>query len=214
MRDPLHDLSEYLLGAGLSPSRVRRYVRELSEHRDDLAESLLAQGLTPDEAASEAQRRLGGMEALALPMLTDRRLLSRAGRWPAIFYVFLPLACQAGLACLGVAVLAIAAGTPLRADIDDLANILALVWLAVPVALSWLTLSAAWRRRSRLGWPVLGAVIGVGLATALQLEVTLSRPDLSGEISAGLTAPALGPALLLLGAAVLPFLLARRKAVS
>lgn len=206
MPDPLHDLSEHLLRAGLSPSRVQRYVRELADHRDDLVEDLEAHGRTPAAASAEAQRRLGSFEVLALPMLTDRRFRSRAGRWPAIFYLALPLASQVGFAFLGLLLLILSASTPLRIAVADLGNILAITWLAAPVLIGWLTLLAARRRRAGLLWPAISALAGAAFATALQLNVTLPQSGMVGEIAVGFTVPAMLPLILLLVVTALPFL--------
>ena len=90
MRDRLLDLRESLLRGGLSPRHVERYLRELSEHRDDIAEHLRESGLPAAEAYGRADDRLGGDDAILLPMLANSRFRSRAARWPAIFYVALP----------------------------------------------------------------------------------------------------------------------------
>ena len=50
MRDRLLDLRENLLRGGLSPRHVERYLRELSEHRADIAEHLRDNGLSAAEA--------------------------------------------------------------------------------------------------------------------------------------------------------------------
>lgn len=141
---------------------------------------------------------------MALPMLTDRRLRSLAARWPAIFYLALPLASQVGFAFLGLVLLALSASTPLRIAIADLGDILAITWLAAPVLIGWLTLLAARRRRASLLWPMLSATAGVAFAAALQLNVTLPQSGMAGEIAVALTFPTMVPLILLLIVTALP----------
>lgn len=207
MRDLLHGLRENLLRAGVSPRHVERYLRELTEHRDDIAEHLRRTGLSPDVAQVQAEHRLGGRDALLLPMLADLRFRSPAARWPALFYLVLPLALQAALVIVGVLTLLLAANTELRPAITDLGSGMALVLLISPILIAWLTLLAARRRRASLRWPVLGAFIGAALASALQLGVTLPASDAAGRISLTLGIPPLLPVLLLVLLSLLPLTL-------
>jgi len=204
MSDPLPELSERLLRQGLSPARVRRYVRELRDHRDDLAEHLEAGGLSPAAARAEAQRRLGDAQALALPMLTHRGFRSRVSRFPALFYLGLPLSAQLGFALAGILALALLAGTPLRPLLADLGTLTALSWLGAPVLSGWALLAMSRRRRGGRFWPLLGGSAGVLLATALQLEVAMPGAAESGEIAVALAVPAPLPAALLLALTLLP----------
>src|SRR5690606_37042638 len=109
MPDRLLTLREDLLRAGLAPRHVERYLAELSDHRADIAENLHAAGLAPEAARAEAERRLGAHDALLLPMLADRRFRSPAARWPALFYLLLPLAIQAAIILAGILALLLAA---------------------------------------------------------------------------------------------------------
>ncbi|QDZ10958.1 hypothetical protein [Devosia ginsengisoli] len=210
MPDQLENLRETLLRAGTSPAHVRRYLRELSEHRDDLYDHLRQQGFRAQAARNEADRRLGSADALLLPMLADPRFRSRAARWPALFYIVLPLACQAGLVVAFTLVLLLVAGTSLRPIIADLGSGLALLLLAAPVLIAWLTLLAAHRRRASRRWPIVGAVCGAAFAAALQLGVTLPAPDVHGQIGLSLGQPALLPLLVLTLLSLLPLSLQPR----
>lgn len=210
MHDLVQDLRENLLRAGLSPRHVERYLRELCEHRDDIAEHLLETGLAPDAARQQAEHRLGDRNALLLPMLADHRFRSHAARWPALFYFVLPLALQAGLVTAGVLILLLAASSDLRPAIADLGSGAAVLLLASPVLIAWLTLLAARRRRASLRWPVVGAISGATLAAALELGVILPEPDTAGQIGLTLTAPSLLPLLVLLLLSLLPLSLQSR----
>lgn len=210
MRDLLHDLRENLLRAGLSPRHVERYLRELSDHRDDIAEHLQKTGLSPDAAQVQAEHRLGGRDALLLPMLANQRFRSRAARWPALFYLVVPLALQAMLVIIAVLALLLAAATNLRPAIAELGSGMALLLLASPVLIAWLTFLAARRRRASPRWPVLGAFIGAALASALQLGVTLPASDTPGQIGLTLGIPPLLPLLALVLLSLVPLTLQPR----
>lgn len=211
MPDPFADLREDLLRAGISPRRVNRYTRELSEHRIDLIEHLEAEGRTHQEAELEAARRLGNHEALLLPMLADRRFRSLAARWPALVYLGFPLASQAALALLSAAVLILATDTPLRPIMADLGSGIALLWLVASVILSWLAILSAHRRRAAMHWPVLAALAVSTLAAATNISVTPPTAELSGEIAFALMHPAPLPLLTLAALSLLPLLLQRAR---
>ncbi len=210
MHDPLHDLAEPLLRAGLSPRHVRRYIGELADHRDDIVSHLLAEGKSPDTARREAERRLGSTDALLLPMLADRRFRSYAARFPALFYLVLPLALQALLVVAGILALSSAAGTGLRPMIADLGSLLGLLLLSAPVLIAWSTLGAAYRRHAARLWPLLGALCGAALAAALQLSVTPPAPGVAGQIGLTIVPPALLPLVTLVLLSLLPLSLQHR----
>lgn len=207
MRDLLVELKESLLRAGLSPRHVERYLRELSEHHRDIAEDLQRSGLGRAEAHRAAQQRLGHRDALLLPMLADRRFRSAVSRFPALFYLALPLLLQIGLIAGAVLGLSIAAGTSLRPDLAALGNGMALMLLACPVVIAWLGLCAARRRRAALRWPIAGAMSGIVLATALQIGVTMPTPQIAGQIGVSLGTPSLLPLLALGLISLLPLAL-------
>src|ERR1700761_9639327 len=79
-------LSERLLSAGIAPRHVRRYVRELSDHFDDLTREEIASGAGRELAETRALSRLGNDDALAEAMLSRPELRSLTSRFPwAVF---------------------------------------------------------------------------------------------------------------------------------
>src|SRR5665213_3716108 len=79
-------LSERLLHAGIAPRHVRRYVRELGDHFDDLAREERAAGAARELAETRALSRLGNDDALADAMLSRPELRSLTSRFPwAVF---------------------------------------------------------------------------------------------------------------------------------
>ena len=79
-------LSERLLTAGIAPRHVRRYVRELSDHFDDLVREEKDGGASRELAETRALARLGHEEDLAEAMLARPELRSLTSRFPwAVF---------------------------------------------------------------------------------------------------------------------------------
>jgi len=205
LRDPLSDLAETLLRAGIAPGQVRRYLGELREHLEDLTEHLERDGLSPEAAASAARERLGDTGMLALPMLVQPRFHSWTARLPALFYVALPFLSQILASALLIVGLNIAATTlELPGALRDLGSAVSLAWLALPVAFAWLVLPAAYRRRARLLHPLIGVAAGATLAASLQLRLTLPADGESGLIAVALVTPSLLPLLVLFTLGLLP----------
>ncbi|MBN9335236.1 hypothetical protein [Devosia sp.] len=207
MHDAFSTLREDLLRAGISPRRVNRYVRELSDHREDLIDYLESHGRSSQQAEDEADRRLGDRDVLLLPMLADNRFRSMAARWPALFYLALPLLSQLTLA-IGFAVfLVLAASSPLRPAMIDLAAGAALLFLIASVIVSWLAMFAAYQRRATLRWPILAALAISTLAAATQINVTMPAAEIPGEITLALMHPAPLPLLTIAALSLLPLFL-------
>lgn len=79
-------LSERLLTAGIAPRHVHRYVRELSDHFDDLVREEGADGTGRELAKTRALSRLGHDDDLAEAMLARPELRSLTSRFPwAVF---------------------------------------------------------------------------------------------------------------------------------
>lgn len=204
MPEPLEALRENLLRAGLAPRHVERYLAELSDHRDDIAAHLQQAGLPPEAAHAEAEHRLGDTDTLLLPMLANPRFRSQVSRWPALFYLLLPLAAQAGLVVLATGGLAVAASTPLRPGIGDVGTLAAMLLLISPVLIAWLTFPSARRRRLALRWPLSCAIAGALFAAALQLDIVPPSATQAGAISLAFGIPSLVPAITLLVLSTLP----------
>ena len=102
------DLRERLLLAGIAPRHVRRYLRELREHLDDLTAQQRQAGYDGEDAAIRARARLGGDDELAAAMLAQKQFRSIAARAPwAVFLILPPVAAIAiGMIPIGGLILA------------------------------------------------------------------------------------------------------------
>lgn len=85
-------LSERLLTAGIAPRHVRRYVRELSDHFDDLVREEKDSGAGCELAETRALSRLGREEDLADAMLARPELRSLTSRFPWAVFGLGPIA--------------------------------------------------------------------------------------------------------------------------
>jgi hypothetical protein len=85
-------LSERLLSGGIAPRHVRRYVRELSEHFDDLVREEKENGATRELAHTRALSRLGSEDDLAQAMLSRPEFRSLTARFPWATFGLGPIA--------------------------------------------------------------------------------------------------------------------------
>jgi hypothetical protein len=227
-------LRERLLQGGVSPRAVRRYLRELREHFDDVVRAELAGGASHANAERSAWQRLGREDELAQSVLARPELRATGARMPAAVY-------GAGPACLWLGGLALtltalvlatqsAAGDPQPTGLRELTSALSLLALRVlPVAISAALLVAAFRQRLAPRWPLIGAAALALLAGTTRIEISFA--DALGArnqllLSSSLIAPladALGPldlaeharglgrAALMLAASALPYLFLRKQ---
>ncbi len=92
MASPHFDaLREKLLRAGIAPRHVRRYLKELRQHHDDLIAEEIAGGATGEEARLAARTRLGSDDELAAAMLAETSLRSVSARYPWAVFGLSPL---------------------------------------------------------------------------------------------------------------------------
>ena len=163
-------LRERLLKGGIAPRHVRRYLRELGDHLDDLAAAEREAGQSEEAALRIARARLGEEDNLAAAMLARPELKSWAARLPwLVFGVAPPLTMMAALFAVGLplALIAKADGMIGHAGrvaapgwFQFLAHVTALsANLALAPALAVLMMAIAERQRMTWRWPVLGIAL-------------------------------------------------------
>jgi hypothetical protein len=176
MSQPRFDrLFERLLHAGIAPRHVRRYVRELGDHFDDLVREEKAGGATRELAETRALSRLGNDDALADAMLSRPELRSLTARYPwAVFgigpIVLLALSVVGGLYLelwllnQPPGVFTYLTGQPpgpvtarLATRIYTVYN--TLIVYGAPLLFAWLFYWMGSRQRMRLAWIVTGVAI-------------------------------------------------------
>lgn len=193
MSRPFDALTETLLLAGVAPRHVRRYVRELEEHLDDLIALQNERGYDGEDAALRARALLGSDEELADAMRARPEFRSLAARAPwLVFGVIPPVLVLLLLAGDGLMMLGVWALLPgyhpappewlhqTAATWGTIANL-----AAGPLAAVFLTVIAV-NQRAPWRWPLF-AVCFTALFSAFTIFIVrLPRHGKLGEISLGL----------------------------
>jgi len=91
MPDFIGQLCVQLLDQGCPVGRMRRVVREVADHREDLVLAGQEEGLSLSEAGARADLALGNPKTLAENMMTAIRRSSRCGRHPFVAFALLPV---------------------------------------------------------------------------------------------------------------------------
>lgn len=167
-------LATQLLSGGVGLRHVRRTLRELRDHREDLVQRMVGQGADPAAAGREAQGMLGDQRVLIAQMIARPELRSRARRFawllfvvgpvPMVFAVVLLLI----LALAGMGVVLKAMGYPLFGrndpDLEIIFTKLVFQWVA-PAIVGTLLCRAAIRRQMPAIWPAYAlAMVALGSA--------------------------------------------------
>ena len=166
---PFEAVAETLLKGGVAPRHVRRYVRELDEHLDDLAAQQRAAGYDSDDAQARARARLGDDGELAQAMLEQPGMRSWPARLPWLVFILLPpvltivigLLFYAAFYFVGDGAARINAVVPVPQDWligVSVTAMTAINVLAVPV-MAVLLVVLADRQRLKLLWPLLGIAL-------------------------------------------------------
>lgn len=86
----LAQIERRLIASRLPLAKRQRALQELSEHRDDLVQAALAEGLPEIEANVRADRSLGDPVQLAAQIVTATQQSSWCGRHPILAFCVLP----------------------------------------------------------------------------------------------------------------------------
>ena len=166
---PFEAVAEQLLKGGVAPRHVRRYVRELDEHLDDLTTQQRASGYDGEDAAIRARARLGDDAELAQAMLEQPGMKSWPARLPWLVFILLPpgltfaigLLVYAAFYFIGDGAAKINAVVPVPQDWLIGVSVTAMTIinvLAVPATATLLAVLAD-RQRLKLLWPLLGIAL-------------------------------------------------------
>jgi hypothetical protein len=228
MAQPLNELRERLLRAGVAPRHVRRYLTELADHLADLSAEEERAGLSRADAESAGLIRLGGMDDLSKAMIEHRQFQSWCVRAPWAIFGLAPLSLLAGayfFACLvlwsGWKIFLPETNTPF-VRIHGLAifyfGVGRLVYYGAPILIGWGIGLIAARQRFKAVWPTAGLVLIALIGGTAQVHANRQAvPGGVGHISMEFT---FGPsvqgisnglvhALIILSLTVLPYLLWR-----
>jgi hypothetical protein len=189
MAKPFNELRERLLGAGVAPRHVRRYLGELGDHLADLKVEEERAGRSGAESESAALARLGGVDDLARAMIEQRQFQSLCGRAPWAVFGLGPLLLLAAawfVACFilwtGWKIFMPEASTPF-VPVSGVAifyfGMGRLIYFGAPVFIGWGISLIAARQRLKPVWPAAGLVLMALIAPMAQVHA--NRPFVSGE---------------------------------
>jgi hypothetical protein len=188
---PFNELREQLLGAGVAPRHVRRYLNELSDHLGDLRAEEERAGRSRVEADAAAMARLGGMNELAKAMIEQRQFQAWSARAPWAVFGLGPLCLLAGAWFIALFILWTGwqiflpqASTPFVGLIDGWAILYfgmgRLLYFGAPIFIGWFMGLVAGRQRMNALWPIVG-VAAIALLSALA-QVHANRPAVPGGL--------------------------------
>ena len=189
-------LAEQLLKAGIAPRHVRRYIRELNEHLDDLTAQQRAAGYDDEDARSRARARLGDDAELAHAMLARPGMKSWPARLPWLVFLILPplVTLVAAMPLYALAFLLGNAATKTNQAMLITTSVTAMTAIKVLAAplIGAALVAVAVRQRLHLIWPLLGIVLLIALSPEFHFQ--FGHPH-HGSIHAGyaLIAPSQWP---------------------
>jgi len=192
---PFEDLRERLLGAGIAPRHVRRYLAELEDHLDDLIQAQRYAGYDLENAPLRARAWLGDDDDLATAMLARPALRALPARAPWLVFGLFPLAALIALCAVPVLLLAAVAslhaqqGTAAPDWFQDIA--LSLVFLSnwgLPPLTAALFAVLASRQRLPARWPLIAGVVLAAIGFHMQASFPGPHQH-GGSMGIGLSFP-------------------------
>lgn len=203
-------LRERLLRFGIAPRHVRRYLKELAEHLDDLRAEEQRAGRSRRDTEAAALARLGSVDDLANAMVQQPQLRSWSARAPWLTFGFAPL-CALGIAyfiaCFilwsGWKIFLPGAETPFgthEAAIYSLENIYfqvgRMLYFSAPVFVGWGIGIVTARQRLNVVWPAVGLFLTALIGVSARVHAIRPGPGAGGHVSMDFSLGEYGPGLL------------------
>jgi hypothetical protein len=190
------DLREALLQAGVAGQPLRRALLEIETHFQHLVDEERSRGTDYQDAHIAAHGLLGTNETLVLSYAARPELHAWSRRWPAVWFVILPLITYtviSGATLAGIFMVADRMAPYLHTihlapqtthDIDLAAHI-ALLWV-FPASVFLTFAVLAYRRRVALRWPLGGIVLTSLLVSLINVSLKFTGGPAPGELGAGI----------------------------
>jgi hypothetical protein len=200
MRLQFETLREKLLRAGIAPRHVRRYLGELDNHLEDLANEERAKGRSRDDAEAVARARLGADDALAAALLARPGLRSVTARYPWAVFALGPIALSFIVLMAAVFVevgffnlLTALTGGPREGPDPAWLKVITWIWntlftYAAPFVIAWLMFVVGQRQRVAGLWLLVGIAVACIAGGFHWVEVTWHDQG-GGELSVGFEQP-------------------------
>jgi hypothetical protein len=222
------DLREALLQTGVAGRQLQRALVEIKAHYQHLIDEERGRGADDQAAHMWADKRLGTNETLVLSYAANPELRAWSRRWPAVWFVILPLISYIVISAVTLAGIVLIADqmavylrtihlSPQLTERIDLSARIVLLWIFpmsvfIPVAIF------AYRRRVALYWPLSGIGLTSLLVSLINVTLKFTGGPTPGEFGGGIgispqTLPAqLMRAAILTSLAVMPLWIAVRRA--
>jgi hypothetical protein len=162
-------LRDRLLRGGVAPRHVTRYLKELTEHLDDLIAAEEQGGLDRAAAEESALTRLGNDDTLAKTMMARKEFLSWSHCAPWAVFLLGPVAALVVINLLSmlllVLILEIGSGSARIPMLDPAwfkpvcTVITQFDLFALPLLLGWAIALLAVRQKMKIFWPIVGLAI-------------------------------------------------------
>jgi len=184
-------LAEKLLRGGIAPRQVKRTVAELQDHYMDLYEEAIVHGISEERAAQDALSSLGKEQDLIKEILSQKKLLSWASRYPWTTYGFGPIFLAIVIATAPIGIL-----ESLLILSEDMTIYLMPDWMQssfiqhltnatfflasyiMPIIITGYMCFQVSIRRDPLVWPIIGATFMCIFAASYNINI--NWPDLPG----------------------------------
>jgi hypothetical protein len=191
-----NELREALFRSGVASHNVRRAVLEIESHFQQLKDEERRRGAGDADAGIEAHRRLGTNQVLVQHYAERPELLAWSKRWPAMWFVLLPLITYVLVSAATFATLLVVSHqlepylhairvAPHVTHGIELAASLVLLWV-FPLLVATAYAVPAYRRRAAIRWPLAGIVLIGALTSLLNVDVTITGGHNLGEIGGGI----------------------------
>ena len=172
--DRLARLERKLREAGIAERHVRRLVREVRDHHDDIAREISNSGLTAESAEAAIWARVGSLDALAASAASRQELRAFSARHPALAYLWGAIALWTLFVAAGVATDLIAGPSGIDAFWAEMQW--TFILRALPLVFGIVVLVRTVRRGRPVAWPLIGWAVMAALAGTSTYEVR-SAPD-------------------------------------
>jgi hypothetical protein len=222
------DLREALLRTGIAGRQLRRALVEIETHFQHLLDEERGRGTDDQDAHIAAHKRLGTNETLVLSYAARPELRAWSRRWPAVWFVVLPLIGYVVISAATLAGILVIADqmaaylrtihlSPQLTERIDLSARILLLWI-FPMSLFIAVAVFAYRRRVALRWPLSGIAVTSVLVSLINVTLKFTGGPTPGELGGGIgISPQALPAQLMRAAiltslAVIPLWIAVRRA--
>jgi hypothetical protein len=187
---------EALLRMGVARRHAQRAVLELDSHFRQLLQERLRRGDSEEAARIAARQLLGTDEVLISRYAGMPELRAWCSRWPAVWFMLVPLLSFIALFVAAIAILGLSA--ELMSDYLHHVQVPALVssridWVAqvfflwiLPLSIAAAFAILAYRQRVALRWPVAGITIVCCLVALINVSVVLTGGVPPGSMGAGI----------------------------